>query len=85
MATKIFCDICNTVLATTPSRSIKAVSILPEADPYGQVNPKQAKTTEVTVQVGLDLCDACKGRVLSRLVTADAYAESKIHRFGATK
>lgn len=85
MATRIFCDLCNTVLPATPAKSIKAMAVLPGVDQFGQPDPKQTKAVEATVQVALDLCDTCKGKVLSHLVTAEAYAESKIHRFGERK
>jgi hypothetical protein len=76
---------CNTVLPATPAKNIRAMSVLPGVDQFGQPDPKQTKAVEATVQVTLDLCDACKGKVLSHLVTAEAYAESKIHRFGEKK
>lgn len=85
MATRIFCDLCNTVLPATPAKSIRAMSVLPGTDQFGQSDPKQTKAVEAVVQVTLDLCDTCKGKVLSHLVTAEAYAESKIHRFGERK
>ena len=85
MATRIFCDMCNTVLSTIPAKNIKAMAVLPGVDQFGQPDPKQTKAVEAVVQVTLDLCDSCKGKVLSHLVTAEAYAESKIHRFGEKK
>ncbi len=85
MATRIFCDLCNTVLPATPAKSIRAMSVLPGIDQFGQPDPKQTRTVEATVQVALDLCDTCKGKMISHLITAEAYAESKIHRFGERK
>ena len=85
MSTRIFCDMCNTVLPAIPAKNIKSMAVLPGVDQFGQLDPKQTRAVEAVVQVTIDLCDTCKGKVLSHLVTAEAYAESKIHRFGEKK
>ena len=76
---------CNTVLPAIPAKNIKSMAVLPGVDQFGQLDPKQTRAVEAVVQVTIDLCDTCKGKVLSHLVTAEAYAESKIHRFGEKK
>lgn len=85
MATKIFCDLCNKIILTTPPRELTAVAVIPQVDPFGAPAPMEARTVTVRVNVSGDFCEECKTLILAKLMTDKAYAETKIHRFGEKK
>ena len=86
MSTRIFCDLCNTVLQAQPAKVIDGLAtIMPENVYPGDPAAPKPTTLPVRVEVFGDFCDACKGRILKHIITKAAYAESSIARFGGTK
>lgn len=86
MSTRIFCDLCNTVLQAQPAKVIDGMSSIPPEGTYpGDPTAPKNVVLPVRVEVSGDFCDACKGRILKHIITKAAYAESSIARFGGTK
>jgi len=72
MATRQFCDLCNTLLNGAPAKVIKAVAIVdrPEAMSYNNPAPADNSSTinlPLTVTVEGEYCDNCKRQILSRI------------------
>ena len=82
MATRIFCDLCNKQVPTTPPRELGAVAVIPPSDPYIDREPR---TVGVKIILSGEYCDECKTLLVTKLITEKAYAETKIHRFGEKK
>ncbi len=88
MATRIFCDLCNKLIPSTPPKEITAVAVIPAPDPYGDSLPRTTEPraiTNIKVTINQELCEECKSKMLRHLQTQAEYNESKIHRFGEKK
>jgi len=86
MSTRIFCDLCNTVLQTQPAKIIDGISIIPPEGIYpGDPTAPKNALLSVRIEVSGDFCDACKNRILKHIITKAAHAENSVARFGGTK
>lgn len=82
MATRIFCDLCNKLIPSTPPREMAVVAIIPPTDPF---STEKTRTVGIKMFVPGDFCDECKSLMITKLMTDKAFQETQIHRFGEKK